>query len=99
MSTSRLQSCVTHCRDIAPRMDSNRVLKNQTVEGDRFGGKGIKERKVVSTLHRHGLGSLIPAQFHRGKSSCGHLPSDVGMSGKLGSGPAQHSKSFTCPFW
>lgn len=83
MSTSRPQGCLTHCKDIIFLMDSDLFTGLQR-KGIRLEGKGIKERKVTSSVHRNRQGSCFLAQFNSGKSSCGNLPSDLNMSEKLG---------------
>lgn len=62
MSISRLQSHLTHCKDTALSMDDDHVQGLKLVSGrDQHGGKGIKERKVMSFVHSNGLGSHFPA--------------------------------------
>lgn len=84
MSTSRLLSFLTHCKDIALLMDCDRVLGLQ-LESERRSvwRKEIKERKITRSVHKSGLRSLFPAEFNRGKPSCGNRPGDLGMSEKL----------------
>lgn len=84
MTTSRILSFLTHCKDITLLMDCDHVLGLQ-LESERRSvwRKEIKGRKITRSVHRSGLRSLFPAEFNRGKPSYGNRPSDLGLSEKL----------------
>lgn len=53
----RFQSYLIYCKDIVFFMDDDYVQGLKLVSGrDQYGGKGIKERKVMSFVYSNGLG-------------------------------------------
>lgn len=87
MSTSRLLSFLTHCKDIALLIDCDHVLGLQLDNERASVWREEDKGKITRSVHRSGLRSLFPAEFNRGKPSCGNSPGDLGMSEKLGGWP------------